>query len=93
MAERHLVLCDGARLTSPSSGWRNVPTANLRIGTGTGNVHLQLQHLTDKLCRSLPPIALDLLELAAFVYTADQYATRRQARVRVRRTVAAAFPV
>jgi 7-cyano-7-deazaguanine synthase in queuosine biosynthesis len=39
-------------------------------------VHLGLEHLSKTLCANAPPVIVDLLELAAYVYTADQATTR-----------------
>lgn len=76
MAKRHLVLC--GRTTAPRLGrdWQNAPVLRLNIGRGSNDVHLSLVHLSRYLCANLPDIAADLLELAAYVYTADQAVTR-----------------
>lgn len=44
----------------------------LNIGKGRNDVHLRLEHLSQCLCVNLPGVAADLLEVAAYVYTADQ---------------------
>ena len=48
----------------------------LRIGTGPDDVHLQVGRLSRRLRWTLPPAALDLLDVAAYVYAADQSARR-----------------
>jgi hypothetical protein len=72
MAERHLILCGQASPTKHSRDWQNAPVLNLLIGEGRNDVHLRLDHLSKRLCANLPDVAADLLELAAYVYTADQ---------------------
>src|SRR5262245_57867187 len=72
MANQRLVLCGGARLTTTARAWRNAPTVPLCLGEGRTDVHLRVEHVTRKLLAGLPDVAADLLELAAFVYVADQ---------------------
>jgi hypothetical protein len=76
MAERHLVLC--GRISAPklSRDWQNAPVLRLHIGEGRNDVHLRLEHLSQRLCANLPEVAIDLLEIAAYVYAADQAITR-----------------
>lgn len=66
-----LVLCNGAKLTSRRPTWaRAVPLA---LATGeAGNVRMKIQDIVDSLTTNVHPIAADLLEIAAFVYVADQ---------------------
>lgn len=75
MAERHLILCDGLPRASAPRAWWRAHQVPLEIGSGD-DVHLALNQLTDRMCASAPDIAIDLLELAAFVYAADQAVTR-----------------
>jgi hypothetical protein len=76
MSNRHLILCGGARLTAPSGEWQEAPALKLRLGKGKTDVHLRLSHIAEPMCANLPEVATDLVELAAYVYTADQ-AVRR----------------
>src|SRR5262245_44878719 len=76
MAEKYLVLCGGARLSSRSNAWREANTLRAQIGKGKKHVHLKLHHITRKTLRQLPDEALDLLEVAAYVYAADQLVGR-----------------
>jgi DNA-binding response OmpR family regulator len=46
------------------------------VGTGKRDVHLKIEHLSKLLCASLPEVAADLLEIAAYVYAADQMVSR-----------------
>lgn len=48
----------------------------LQIGRRRTNVHLDVEHLTLPIGVSLPDLLTDLLELATYVYAADQAATR-----------------
>ncbi len=76
MCNRHLVLCGDARLTRRDRAWRNAPTMQLQLGHGRRDVHLLVEHITTPMCANLPAVAVDLLELAAYVYTADQAVSR-----------------
>ncbi len=72
MAKRHLVLCGGTSATKLGRDWQSAPVLRLNIGKGRNDVHLRLDHLSQRLCANLPEVAADLLELVADVYTADQ---------------------
>lgn len=76
MAERHLVLCGGARLSSRSTAWRAAHTVRLQLGKGKKHLHLQIHHITRALAGNIPPEGVDLLEIAAYVYGADQTCSR-----------------
>jgi hypothetical protein len=71
MAER-LVLCGGSR--AAASQTENMLYLDL---TGPGrNVELRLHDISKRMLTNLPSLAIDLLELAAYVYSAD-WATSR----------------
>lgn len=76
MANEHLVLCGSARLTSRKRQWRDAKVHRLRIGRGKDHVHLKIEHITRKMAAVLPAEAADLVEIAAYVYSADQVITR-----------------
>ena len=76
MASRHLVLCGSSKLSSRNKAWRDAHTVRLMLGRGKKHLHLKLHHLTKSLACQLPPEAIDLLEIAAYVYGADQLSTR-----------------
>jgi len=76
MANEHVVLCGGAHLTSRDKVWKNAPRLDLYLGPGKTQVHLHLHRLSERLCQTLPVVAIDLLEIASYVYTADQAITR-----------------
>jgi hypothetical protein len=76
MAERHLVLCGRTSAKKLGRDWQSAPVVRLRLGEGRNDVHLRLEHLSQRLCANLPGVAVDLLEIAAYVYAADQAVTR-----------------
>jgi hypothetical protein len=71
MAPERVVLCGGATATGPGG-----KPLVLNIYGPTPNVHFRLQEMRRDLWRDIPPALRDLLDLAAYVYTADQ-AVRR----------------
>jgi hypothetical protein len=76
MSDRHIILCGGVRAPTLGSDWKGAPVRTLRLGRERHDVHLRLTHLTDRMCARLPSVAVDLVELAAYVYAADQATTR-----------------
>ncbi|MDB5294895.1 MAG: hypothetical protein JWO31_878 [Phycisphaerales bacterium] len=73
----HHILCgpqrNGGRKRT-ARGAANV--VHLDTTPGTGNVNLRLQEVAVRMVADLPPIAEDLIELAAYVYAADQATDR-----------------
>src|SRR5712692_3771200 len=76
MLSEHLVLCGSARLTSPKQAWQAATPLQLQLGKKPRHVHLRIDHITRQMCAGLPDIAVDLVEVAALVYAADQVITR-----------------
>jgi len=76
MADRRLILCGSAELAAGQRTWAAVPELRLRLGREKGRVHLRLEHLTRSMCANAPDEVVDLLEVAAYVYAADQAVTR-----------------
>lgn len=76
MANEHLVLCGGAPLSSRKQAWQSVKTVELRINEDPGRVNCKISDITEKLMSNLTALDLDLLEIAAYVYGADQATTR-----------------
>jgi hypothetical protein len=76
MRSRHLVLCGGEARASRGRAWRDAAHLPLRLGKRRDDVHLRLDHITRKMGLGLPDVAVDLLEVAAFVYVADQCVRR-----------------
>jgi 7-cyano-7-deazaguanine synthase in queuosine biosynthesis len=76
MPNERLILCGPAQLTTTLPVWRRAPRTALQIGTGSRDVHVEFEQLTRRTCAGLPPVAADLIDLAAFVYSADQAVPR-----------------
>jgi DNA-binding response OmpR family regulator/7-cyano-7-deazaguanine synthase in queuosine biosynthesis len=76
MANEHVILCGHAALSSRERVWRDAPQLRLRLGKGKADVHLNIDRLSRQLCAGLPAVAIDLLELASYLYAADQATPR-----------------
>ena len=76
MTKPHLVLCGNVRAPKMPAAWKEAPVLRLALGKDRHDVHLRLDHLSKRLAAGLPEVAIDLLELAAYVYAADQAVTR-----------------
>lgn len=74
MADPVLVLCGGA--PTPRRPAKDQPTLRLTIGPGRDQVHLGVARLSAQLLARAPAVEADLLEVAAYVYAADQALTR-----------------
>ena len=76
MQDKRYVLCGNASAKSVSED----PSRDLRLQlsgkTGQGNITLCIEDVHRKMFRSVPPLFHDLLELAAYVYSADQVIQR-----------------
>jgi hypothetical protein len=68
-----VVLCGGA-LAPPRVKRKNI--LNLRLGDGEGDVKLKIADITNRLASELPDVLTDLVEVASYVYCADQALTR-----------------
>jgi hypothetical protein len=73
--EKHVILCGGVDL-----GRKRTPgkPLELRLGKeeGKGQIHLDVNAITEKMVAELPPVLHDLLEVATYVYVADQATSR-----------------
>ncbi|MEZ6138293.1 MAG: hypothetical protein R3C53_25705 [Pirellulaceae bacterium] len=76
MTDKHLILCGGAKLSSRNKAWRESRPIRLELGKGEKQLHLRLHHITRRLASQIPAIAIDLLEIATYVYAADQMVSR-----------------
>lgn len=76
MSSRHVILCGGTKLSARGCAWKGLAPVTLAIGRKTRDVHLRIHDLTRTMVESPSDVATDLLEIAAFVYAADQ-AVRR----------------
>jgi hypothetical protein len=76
MTNEHLVLCGSARLGTRKGQWRDAKVHPLRIGWRKGQIRVRIEHITQKMAAALPKEAADLVEIGAYVYSADQTVTR-----------------
>ena len=76
MVRKHLILCGAAKLSSRKREWKNAETIHLDTHRETGNVNLRIGDITRTLTANLKDLELDLLDLAAYVYSADQAVSR-----------------
>ncbi|WP_439630596.1 winged helix-turn-helix domain-containing protein [Gemmata sp.] len=75
MADPVLVLCGGPSPADVPSRWRRLARLALDIGGGE-DVHLAVSQLTHRMGATVPDAAMDLLEVATYVFAADQALTR-----------------
>jgi hypothetical protein len=68
MPER-LVLCSGAKRAGGNS------TLRLAL-SGRSNITLKLEDISKKMVRNVPDLLIDLIEIATYVYCADQATSR-----------------
>lgn len=76
MSAKHVILCGGAKLSARGGAWKSIAPISLVLGKGVHDVHLRLHDLTSSMTANLSDVHTDLLEIAAFIYAADQ-AVRR----------------
>src|ERR1041385_5793553 len=76
MSREHLVLCGSAKLHPRASAWNKVDPLHLSFSGTDPNVNLRISDITEKMCSGLSDVAADLVEIATYVYCADQ-ATHR----------------
>ena len=74
MSDEHLILCGGAGHKASRRGRPDV----LRLDTDArrGSVNLRIGDISRQMVANLPDVATDLIEIAAYVYCADQAITR-----------------
>jgi hypothetical protein len=74
MAER-LVICGGLPATSP--GKKDIIALDVNAPDHAANrVKLKLSDISARMVENVPPVLIDLLEIAAYVYCADQVTGR-----------------
>jgi hypothetical protein len=76
MANERLILCGGVERTTREAAWRRAPVTRLGLGDGPGLVRLRVEHLARRAQAPVPDVEADLLEVAAYVFAADQAVTR-----------------
>jgi hypothetical protein len=69
MPER-LVLCSGAKRAGGNS------TLRLALSGRSKNITLKLEDISKKMVRNVPDLLIDLIEIATYVYCADQATSR-----------------
>ena len=69
----HVILCGGA---PPPPRVSRDKLLDLRLGEGDDQIRLKIADLTARLVSDLPPALIDLVEIASYVYCADQAFTR-----------------
>lgn len=72
----HLFLCNGADLSTRRAVWRKATPVYLNTDPKNGNIEVRIRDISKALATTLPPLAADLIEIAATVYVADQLAQR-----------------
>lgn len=72
MSAKHVILCGGAKLSARGGAWKSITPIKLALGDGVHDVHLRLHDLTKAMTANPPDEHTDLLEIAAFIYAADQ---------------------
>lgn len=71
---KHLILCG----ETPGQEMAGFDTHRLQLGKETdgGQVRLDIRAISEKMVQDIPPIMHDLLDIAAYVYVADQVVCR-----------------
>jgi hypothetical protein len=72
-AVERIILCGGA---PPPPRVARDKILSLRLGAGDDEVKLKITDITNRLASELPPVLTDLVEVASYVYCADQALTR-----------------
>lgn len=72
MSSERVVLCGG--LTGPEGGAKK--RVHLQLWGKNPSVTLKISDISSKMVANIPPVLVDLLEIASYVYCADQATTR-----------------
>ncbi|MEX0655316.1 MAG: hypothetical protein WD534_06360 [Phycisphaeraceae bacterium] len=75
MPDAHLILCGGVARPGAGDGRRGPRPIRLDARE-EGNVRLRISDITKPMTANLPPIAADLLNVATYIYCADQSISR-----------------
>ncbi len=76
MATERVVLCGGVKLTGALPLGAGAVELDLWGRNGKPNVKLEIEDIHERLRRDVPPAFHDLLEIATYVYVADQAVSR-----------------
>jgi 7-cyano-7-deazaguanine synthase in queuosine biosynthesis len=68
-----VILCGGV---PPPPRVCHKKVVRLQLGEGDSDIHLRIANITDALASELPDVLTDLVEIASYVYCADQAVTR-----------------
>jgi hypothetical protein len=71
-----LFLCSGATIAHARQSWRNSEVVRLNALGNSPNVNIRIEDVARAFAEQIPPRLLDLLEIAAYVYSADTAARR-----------------
>lgn len=73
MGNKRLILCGGLNVPG---GVSEKPAVSLSLWGNQSNVALKLSDISQKMVANISPVLIDLLEIATYVYCADQATTR-----------------
>ena len=73
MSNERVILCGGLSASSKAKGKNTVP---LSLSGKDSNVTLKVGDISQKMVANIVPVLIDLLEIATYVYCADQATTR-----------------
>ena len=73
MSNERVILCGGL---AAATGARGKPAVALDLRQPDGNVALKLLDISGRMTANMDPVLVDLIEIATYVYCADQAATR-----------------
>lgn len=76
MEHDHLIRCGGAALDASLTKGRKKAPLVLNLWGSRPNVMLKISDISEKMCANLPEALVDLIEIATYVYCADQAITR-----------------
>lgn len=73
MSVEHVILCGSS---AAANGGSKKGTVRLHLWGRHANVTLKISDISKKMAANIPPVLVDLLEIATYVYCADQATTR-----------------
>lgn len=71
MSAEYVILCGNANVSSRARRWKAAKSRRLRLGKGARDIHLDIEAIPKRLAAHLPDVAVDLVEIASYVYAAD----------------------
>ena len=76
MPTNHLILCGAAKPSTRKREWIRANIVKLDVHPRNGNINLRIADISEPMTTNLPDEVVDLLEIASYVYCADQAAGR-----------------